>query len=250
MAYHHYEFPQYFIDNSEDWNHTGKATRKIHYKKVTYSCNGLERLFHFHHEMNYEIFYDRMRNVIQLNFQKTNGWSDWIANVFEFPTEYYDEIEFEGKPLQLRVHRGWGAMYRSVKNDIRREWKCLHEKYPDAETEIVGWSLGAGQATLCCQDLNYNFGIRPHLFTYGSVKPFAAKRGEGKRLRRYLLTVCADCYNFANVNDIVTYMPPFKQYCMVNRVEVGGGEKRTIGKLLRPRWYHTIYDKKELYEKL
>ena len=250
MAYSRYGFTQYFIDNSEDYNKTGKATRQIHYSTVSYHCNRLEELFKLNHEMNYEISYDKIRNVIQINFQKTSGISDWFVNIFEFSDKYYDAIDFRGHKLQLKVHHGWGEMYKSVKRTIREEWKKLHDENPDAETEIVGWSLGSALAILCSQDLNYNFGVRSHLITFGSVRPFAASKKDRLILKKYLHTVCKECYNFANINDIVTYMPPFRQFTMINRVEIGQSERKTIRRLLKPTVYHTIYDREELYRGL
>lgn len=248
MAYRRLPFEQYFINTSEDFNGTGKSTFRVTYTAVTYCSGSLQKALGLQHEMNYEIHYEPDRDVIQINFQRTLGFSDWFANIAEFSSRYYDAIEFEGQPLQLRVHHGWGNMYRSIKHDIRDQWTALHEAHPDAETEILGWSLGSGLATLCCQDLNYNFGVRPYLYTYGSVRPFRARRSEARRMHRYLRSVCGDCWNFANINDIVTYMPPFRGFMMVNRVEIGQAEKKTLGRLLKPWVYHTTYDRRELYD--
>ena len=246
MEYRPLRFEQYFIDNSEDYNHTGKARRKISYKAVAYECGGWERLLRLRHEVNYDIFYDRERDVIQINFQKTNGNSDWFANIVEFSSKYYDSIEFEGKPLQLRAHHGWAEMYKCIKHEIRDAWSALHQRHPDAHTEIIGWSLGSGQAILCAQDLNYNFGVRTYLYTFGSVRPFRYTRRNRAQTERYLSRICAECYNFANVNDIVTYMPPFYGFTMPRRVDVGR-ERRTLRRLLNPNYFHTIYDAAFLY---
>ena len=170
MNYRRLPFEQYFINTSLDRNHTGRVTYPVKYTSVKYNAGGLLSFLHIMHEMNYEIHYEKIRNVIQLNFEKTTGFTDWFANVVEFSAKYYDAITFEEKPLQLRVHHGWGNMYKSIKREVRKKWQELHEAYPDAETEIVGWSLGSGLAILCCQDLHYNFGVRSHLFTYGSVR--------------------------------------------------------------------------------
>lgn len=246
MAYRRLDFEQYFIDNSEDYNHTGKASKELHYKAVTYQCTGLEKLFRFQHEMNYEIHYEKERDVIQINFQKTNGFSDWIANIVEFTDKYYDAFYFEGQMLCLRAHHGWANMYRSIKNEIRLEWSRLHKKYQTAETEIIGWSLGSAQAILCCQDLNYNFGVCPYLYTFGSVRPFKYTFFNRCQMKQYLNSIYKEGWNFANVNDIVTYMPPFLGFIMPNRVKVGL-EGFSIKKLLQPGYYHTIYDNPELY---
>lgn len=246
MAYRPLPYHQYFIDNSEDRNHLGTARRKVHYRAVTYACHGLPGIFGLKHEMNYEIFYEEDRNVIQLNFQKTTGWTDWFANVAEFSSRYYDSIDFCGEKLQLRVHHGWAEMYMSIKYEVREQWKAIHDAHPDAVTEVVGWSLGSAQAILCTQDLNYNFGVRPYLYTFGSVKPFRYTSKNRDRTLAYLRGTYSVCYNFAIRNDLVTYMPPFRGYTMLHRVELAR-EKRTLKKLLNPGFYHTIYDRENLY---
>ena len=71
MAYRRLDFEQYFIDNSEDYNHTGKASKELHYKAVIYQCTGLEKLFRFQHEMNYEIHYEKEIWLYQVTSGKT-----------------------------------------------------------------------------------------------------------------------------------------------------------------------------------
>ena len=134
----------------------------------------------------------------------------------------------------------------AAKRIIRAKWQEYHRAHPTAETEIVGWSLGSGQAMLCCQDLNYNFGLRAHVFTFGSVRPFRARGGEAERLKKYLDSLYVECRNFANANDIVTYMPPFRGFSMMKREDLGA-EKRTLFRLLNPMRFHTIYDDPALY---
>ncbi|MCQ2513905.1 MAG: hypothetical protein MJ089_02270 [Ruminococcus sp.] len=247
MTYSRLKFQQYFIDTSQDYNNTGKARIKINYRSLKYECNGLEKLLHFSHEVNYEIHFEQDRNVIQINFQQTNGNSDWFANIAEFSSRYYDAIDYKGKKLKLRVHHGWGEMYRSIKNIVREEWLYFHNNHPDAATEIVGWSLGSGQAILCCQDLNYNFNVKPYLYTYGSVRPFKYTIFNKRLMKDYLSSISTEAWNFANVNDIVTYMPPFRGFTMINRVNVGK-DKITLKRLFDPYHYHTIYDREELYD--
>lgn len=249
MAYKLLAFEQYFIDNSEDYHHTCRARRQIVYRAVSYEGTGLARLLHIQHEVNYEIFYEEDRDVIQINFQKTNDNSDWFANIVEFSSKYYDSISFEGQKLQLRVHHGWGEMYKTIKHEIRDIWSTLKSEHPNAETEIIGWSLGSSQAMLCAQDLNYNFGLKPVLITYGSVRPFRYTYRNSKQTKRYLGQLCRITYNFANRNDIVTYMPPFPGCTMVRRVDLGR-EKRTLRRLLNPTYYHTIYDEPTLYKRI
>ena len=248
MEYRRLPFEQYFINTSENYNNRGEVSCPIVYTAVRYNHSSFWRLLGIHHEGNYEVHYEEDRNVIQINFQCTDGFMDWVANIVEFSAKYYDAISYKGKPLQLRVHHGWGDMYRAGKHDIRSQWQSLHEQHPDAETEILGWSLGSGQAILCAQDLNFNFGLEPHLFTFGTVRPFKSVRSIAKRMKQYLGSLCKECWNFADINDIITYLPPFRGFLMINRVNVGTGLRRTVSRLLKPTVYHTVYDRAELYE--
>ncbi len=250
MEYKRLPFEQYFINTSENYNNRGEVSYPIVYTAVSYRHSAIERLLGIHHEVNYEIHYEEERNAIQINFQCTDGFMDWITNVVEFSAKYYDAIDYKGQPLQLRVHHGWGDMYKAGKHDIRSQWQALHEEHPDAETEILGWSLGSGQAILCAQDLNYNFGVKPHLFTYGTVRPFKSVRSNAKRMKKYLGSLCKECWNFADVNDVITYLPPFRGFLMIKRVDLGTGLRRTFFRLMNPYRYHTVYDRAELYEGL
>lgn len=250
MAYHRLPYEQYFINTSEDYTHTGRVTYPVHYTAVKYNTTKFAKAFGLSHEVNYEIHYEPDRDVIQMHFQRTLDATDWFANIFEFSSRYYHAIEFEGEPLQLRVHHGWGNMYLAIKHEVREKWQELHDLHPGAETEILGWSLGAGIACLCCQDLNFNFGVKPYLYTFGSVRPFKYTLLNKDRTRRYLDSLCADCENFADVNDLISYMPPFRGFTMIRRVNVGTGLKRSFFRLLHPLHYHVRYDRPELYAKI
>ncbi|MBQ5974047.1 MAG: hypothetical protein IJL69_07570, partial [Oscillospiraceae bacterium] len=173
--------------------------------------------------------------------------TDWIANL-DFPSKYYHAIEFEHQPLQLRVHRGWGMMYMAIKQDVRALWRQYHQRYPSAETEIVGWSLGSSLAILCAQDLNYNFGVRPYLYTFGTVRPFKTVRSNVDRMQRYLSTVCTECWNFSNVNDLISYLPPFPGFRMIHRVNVETEKSLSLFRIVHPFHYHIDYDRETLYE--
>ena len=248
--YRRLPFEQYFINTSEDFTHTGKITYPVRYTAVRYNTTKLGKKLGFRHEVNYEIHYEPDRDVIQMHFQRTLGTSDWFANIFEFSSRYYRAIEFEGEQLQIRVHHGWGNMYLAIKHEVREQWQTLHEAHPEAATEILGWSLGSGIACLCCQDLNYNFGVKPYLYTFGSVRPFKYTILNKERTKRYLSTLCTDCKNFADVNDLITYMPPFRGFTTIHRVSVGTERKRSLLRLLHPLRYHVHYDLPELYRKL
>ena len=249
MSYRHLPYEEYFLNTGRDYNQTGRSTCEVEYVPVRYNTDGLAKLFGIEHESNYAVIYDGERDVIQLHFQWTVGFRDWFANIFEFSSKYYDAIPYKKGMLQLRVHHGWGDMYRAIKHQVRDGWKELKARHPYAETEIIGWSLGSAIAILCAQDLNYNFKLRPRLYTYGSVKPFKYVRRNRKQMLEYLSGLCKTCMNFADINDIVTYMPPFRGFTAIRTVPLAL-EKRTLRRLLDPYKYHTHYDRPELYEGL
>ena len=190
--------------------------------------------------------YEADRDVIQINFEQTDSKVDWFVN-FMFVQKYYDSFEDSGDKITLRVHNGWAAMYKAMKHRIRNKLDYYLQLHPTAEVEIVGWSLGSGQAMLCAQDLYHNFGIRSYLYTYGSVNPYKTNIFNRRKIKRYLNRCCKAIYNFSDKSDIVTYLP-FRIWGFIKpkRVNVGSF---CIFKLFNPNKYHTHYNEEELYKK-
>lgn len=242
MSYRKLPYWQYFIDTSNDFNHTGKARYEIKYNDVPYMYKN--RVCH----ANYEVHYERDRNVIQVNFEQTNGKRDWFVN-FMFVEKYYDSFYYKDKKITLRVHNGWARMYRAVKHKVRNEVSLYKRIYPNATVEVIGWSLGSGQAMLCAQDLNYNLGIRCYLYTYGSVNPFKTNIFNRRKIKRYLNDICEEVHNFSDRSDIVTYLPfRILGFIKIKRVNVKGRFK-LLG-LFNPMEYHTHYDEPKLYTRI
>ena len=235
-------YEQYFIDTSNDYNQTQKARFKIKYEDVQYTYKNI--LCH----ANFEVHYEADRNVIQVNFEETNGKKDWFVN-FMFVQKYYDTFVADHKKITLKVHNGWATMFKAMKHRVRYKVDTLLQMHPSAEIEIIGWSLGSGQAMLCAQDLNYNLGVRSHLFTYGSVNPFKTNIFNRRKIKKYLNSCCKEVYNFSDRSDIVTYLP-FRIFGFIKfrRVNIEGRFK--ILGLFNPNLYHTHYDEAKLYRKI
>lgn len=236
------EFDQYFTDTSNDWcGHTGVIVNQVNYKNVTYTYDGIE------YDATYDVLYDANRNCIQCHFQGSSGAGDWVTN-FLFVAKYYDSFidEETGKKIQLRVHMGWARMYQAMKHEIRGAVSAFLEEHPDAEVEIIGWSLGSAMAQLCAQDLNYNLKIKSYLYTYGSVNPFKMKLGTRIKTKRYLKRCCKAVYCFSHRSDIVTYVVPWiLGFRKINRVSLGPFK---FTGLFNPMIYHCEYWKRDLYE--
>ena len=235
-------YEQYFIDTTNDINKKGTKRLEMKYNDVQYEYNGL--ITH----ANYEINYDEERNVIQVHFQGTIDLPDWVTN-FMFLPKYYKSFEWDGKKITLKVHKSWAAMYKVMKDFIRDGVKDLLLKHPTAEVEVIGWSLGSGQAQLCVQDLNYNLGIKSHLFTFGSVNIFKTNIFNRNKTKKYFRSCCKEYHLFCSRSDAVTYaVPRIFGFVKIYRTNVKGRFK--FFGLFNPLKYHMHYDERDLYEKI
>lgn len=246
MEYKRLPFGQYYIDTSKDWRKTGKARFDIDFHHVEFTYK-LFKLIPIKCSAEWEVHYEEDRNVIQINFEQTNGKMDWIIN-FLFKERMYDKFKWVntiGKEvwIALKACKGWSQMYKAMKHDMKEAVRELLVQHPDAFIEIVGWSLGSGQAQFACQDIFWHFGILPYVYTYGSVKPW---RG-GKKQKEYLATTYKECYNFMHKSDIVTYMPPFIGFFAMKPKKLG---KFNFFGLFNANKWHTEYGEDYLYEEV
>lgn len=246
MDYNKLSFGQYYIDTSKDWRNSGKSRYDIKFNHVEFTYK-LFKLIPLKCSAEWEVHYEKDRNVIQVNFEQTHGTLDWIINLL-FKEKMYDKFTWEnskGKKVKiiLKASKGWSKMYKAMKHDVKIAVKNILNKHPDAFIEIIGWSLGSSQAQYACQDINYHFGILPYVYTYGSVKPW---RG-GRKQKEYLKTTYKECYNFMHKKDIVTYMPPFIGFFAMKPIKLG---KFNLFSLFNPKKWHTEYGEEYLYEKL
>ena len=236
MNYKRLNFEDYFTICSENWNKLDTSLEIAKYESIPYNYKGKD------YKVEYQVRLDRKRHCIQIILQQTSDKMDWLAN-FDFASKIYDKFTFEGKLIQLKVHRGWGNMWLVCQHAIRTEVDSLLKKHPNYFIEIFGWSLGSGLAQLAAEDIYFKFGIKPYLYTYGSVKPFF-----GKDSYNFVKSCCAEAYNFYDHCDIVGYMVPFIGWKAINRCKVEL-EEFSISKLFKPNIYHTQYDVPGQYEK-
>lgn len=237
--YHKLRYEQYFIDTSGDVNKKGTATFKIEYKSIDYVYNGV--LTH----ANYYTRYDEKRNVIQVHFEGTKDFSDWCTNL-TFVPKYYESFMWEDKKITLKVHKSWATMYKVMKDFVRKEVSEFKELHNEAEIEVIGWSLGSAMAMLCAQDLNYNFGYKTHLFTFGSVNLFKTNMFNRKLTKKYLRSTVSEYHIFAHRNDMVSYLVPrIFGFVKLSRLNVKG--KFNIFSLFNIAKYHFHYDEHSYY---
>ena len=178
MKYKKLDFEDYFTICSDNWNDLETDLELAKYKDVPYQYKG--KTFY----ANYQVRFDSKRNCIQAIFQQTYQKSDWIVN-FDFPKKVYDQFTFDGKLIQLRAHGGWVRMWLVIQDVVRDDIKDLLLKHPKAFIEVFGWSLGSGIAQLAAEDIYFKFGVKPYLYTYGSVKRLSWLYGSILRLKSY-----------------------------------------------------------------
>ncbi len=231
-------FEDYFTICSQNRNKRACSEPMAEYKAVKYTYKKNE------YEANYQVRFDEKRNCIQVIFQQTAGKSDWRAN-FDFPSKIYDQFTFDGKIIQIRAHGGWSAMWLAMQDVVRAEILVLRTEHPTAYIEVFGWSLGSGVAQLAAEDIYFKFGVKPYLYTYGSVKPFF-----GRSTYKYVKNCCEQVYNFKFKEDIVGYMVPFLGWRAINSIKLKAEPHFCIKNLFNPQKYHTIYDlvEKDFYK--
>lgn len=247
MAYKRLNFNQYFIDSTEGTHNKGAEHLNFQYVHVNAKMPVLGFIkIPIHCE--YYINYDVNRDVIQVFFQGTHGIMDWIINLL-FKSNYYDAfLDEDGETLiQLKAARGWMTMWFAMKHIIRQKVMQIHGNHPTAEIELIGFSLGSALAQYCAQDINFNLGLQPYVYTTGSVK---AWYGDRRWNKVYLTKCCKKVYNFQYENDIITRMPPFFGYYATNPVKIGKFEwKKAINPIA---WWnaHFCYGDANLYTEI
>lgn len=183
--------------------------------------------------VDYRLSISYEEKLIKLLFQESKGKRDWQNN-FNFPIKIY-----KNQQSCLLAHRGFGNAYKSANDVIMEELKDYLEKFPDFNVVIAGWSHGGALAVLAAEDFHFRFNRSATLITYGAPKVIF-----GKESHKYLKYCVPNCVQFANKNDIVTYMPPFPGYCHVNSVQCG--ESFSLKKLINPSVYHCNYGEVEV----
>lgn len=234
--YKRLNYEDYFTICSRNWNKLETDLELASYASIPYEYKGKK------FSVEYQVRFDGARNCIQVIMQQTASKSDWRVN-FTFPGKIYDKFTFDGKLIQLKVHKGWGNMWLVCQYDVRKSVKQLLDEHPDCDIEVFGWSLGSALAQLAAEDIYFKFGIKPYLYTYGSVKPFY-----GKSTYAFVRGCCKAAYNFYDHCDVVGYMVPFPGCKAISHCKVKL-EKFCITKLFNPDKFHTQYDVKEQYNK-
>jgi len=200
-------------------------------------------------DLDYRIIWNDERECIQINFQGTVDWRDWISN-FTFPAapygvvDYNSELTNEVEHIKMWVARGWMTMYKLGKHTIRDQINALLTEHPNCVIEVIGHSLGGAMSQLCAQDIYFNFNIKPILITFGSPNPWF-----GKQTLLYVSQAIDwdNSFQFDNVNDPVPRCPPLFGYKKIKPVEVGNEKFNFFKMIFKAPYYHMQYGDPNIY---
>ena len=149
-------------------------------------------------DTQYRILEDQ--DEILIVFCQSNSREDWRINL-SFPKKPYKKMK-----IPFLVHGGF-----------LEEWKRINDHFIDLvqgilegsgtikPITVVGWSYGGAMATLCHEDLWYNFPLirgSLRLVTFGSPRVIGFYNYSRIRQRWDMATL------YTNGTDIVTMIPP------------------------------------------
>lgn len=167
-----------------------------------------------------------------LYFQQSVQNADWWHN-FDFALSVYKNQE-----NHMLIHHGYAKVWKSANDQIMAEFiEAVHKA--DKKPLIAGWSFGGAMAQLAAEDFHYRTGIRASVLTFGAPK-IAGDKKTAEHIR-----CSGDFLQFAEHNDITSYMPPLPWYHHINLVKIG--RSFNLFELFKPHIYHMEYDKEELY---
>ncbi|WP_319758424.1 hypothetical protein [uncultured Sphaerochaeta sp.] len=159
-------------------------------------------------------------------FAPSNSQSDWKIN-FSFPKKPYKRM-----PTPFYVHGGFLDEWKKINDDFLKAAANI-----DKPITVMGWSYGGAMATLCYEDIWFNYFRARNtlrLVTFGSPRVIGAKNFKSIEHRFDRTTL------YANGSDIVTCVPPvifgFRHVRNLTRI----GNKLNVIGLFKPKKYHHI----------
>lgn len=197
----------------------------------------------------YKIRYLSHLKLIQISFQQSSGKFDWFINFLWYPM-------FRIKPYKnmqtiYKTHMGFTKSYKSVRDEIFAKIEEICKNNEVNDIEVFGWSYGGAMTQLCVEDLTYHFvENQEHKEWFGNKTPLVTGLTIGaprvffkinkkswetiqKRLTRLIMV--------ANVNDVVTHVPPtFTGAKHIIPLWGVGGKCANFFKLFKPTTYHLM----------
>jgi predicted lipase len=134
--------------------------------------------------------------VIAFRGSEETGIADWLTDL-KFAQQVFPYEESNNK--KVKVHYGFIWAYKSVRDAVRKAAK----ETPLKKILCTGHSLGAGLATLCALDVQYNNPDKQvSCYTFGSPKV-----GNNDFVESYNHRV-PNTFRLVNKNDLIPNLPP------------------------------------------
>lgn len=200
---------------------------------------------------NYKIRYLEHLHLIQIAFEESNGKFDWFIN-FLFKG-LYKVRPYKNMAVIYKTHGGFTLSYKSIQDELYNKIGEICKEHEVSDIEIFGWSYGGAMTQLCLEDLTYHFiEQREHTewFSNGQALPVITGMTIGAPRVFYktitsswerLQTRLSRLIMIANVNDIVTHLPPsiFRSKHILPLYGVGKSKHMTFG-IFNPWKYHLM----------
>ena len=187
-------------------------------------------------DVDWAVVIDEDFKHVWLVFEESTTKRDWRNNL-KFPVKLYKNQE-----SCIRAASGWGDAWKSCNDLIMDKFIAEVRAHPEFSPVICGWSYGGAMSLLAAEDFNFRTMKMASVITFGAPKPLW-----GRKTRKYVRGCCSIVYQYANVNDCVTAMPPLPGYkrLVTNKC---GGKFNLFKWLFKAGIYHCLYGDKEIYE--
>ena len=142
---------------------------------------------------------------LRLLFQGTASKED-VRIDLQFPV-----VPYKRQNVVWYGCKGWVKAYKSCNDKIMKLLVGYMEIFPGYTIEVAGHSLGGVYAIYAAEDIFYRFCIKPEVITFGCPKCIW-----GKSSKNYMNSCFSSIKQYRNINDFITYLPPFIGYKHIN----------------------------------
>lgn len=187
-------FKNHVIFNYEGKDYTYdtlfRLIRDLKYKKIGFDL-----------DYNVLAVKENGQDAVCLFLEESTTNKDWVSNLWFFPKS---AKAYKGWENKLKFHAGFYNEYKSGRDQIIAELKEFVDK-GIKRVFVTGWSNGASTAPIACEDIFYQFGIKPTFIGYEGAIPCA------NRWTRNFVQSCLadDSISFVYGMDVVPRVPPF-----------------------------------------